>query len=129
MRKKVLKITSLFKNSASKNYTDRTEADRSCDICFSPNQYIFLTLITQLHILNQNHNRVLLYNSLFPFPAADRTRLSSIFHAKQPPPAPTSRLCCLVPMPSTRNRRGKRDLHRCLLACVGCYTQIPDNIH
>lgn len=58
------KFTSLFKNIISKNYTDGIKVDRTRHAFIPQNEYIFLSLIIQIHILNQNHTQALASSSL-----------------------------------------------------------------
>lgn len=57
------KFTSLFRNTISKNYTDRIKVDRTCHSSIQ-NEYIFLSSIIQIHILNQTHTQALVSSSL-----------------------------------------------------------------
>lgn len=120
-----LKFASLFKNSISKNHADRIEADRTCHICISQNEYIFLVLIICIHILNQNHIQVL-------FPAAVSFPL--LLLAGPDPAAPsmagaTSSLCFQASLLSFHAKHYSQEDTHMSVACVCCHTHTPENIY
>lgn len=77
------KFTSPFKNTISKNYTERIKVDRTCHSSIPQMNIFFLSLIIQIHILNQNHTQALVSSSLLwplltgPDPAASSTLVAT----------------------------------------------------
>lgn len=119
------KFTSLFRNTTSKNYTDRIKFDKTSHSSIKK-EYIFLTLIIQIHILSQTHTQVLVSSSLLLWLV-----LTGLDPAAPCMLAATSTACFhSVPGSSTITRREKKILaHVPACICVFSHTYArPDNI-